>query len=112
MSLDLGRAEPHHGGTWWGRHPSAGPPLPSPQRALPGNPQRREAASHLRDPEEHFCHLSLGLGSKPQWPGWEVGLWKAGMGNGGLRISKASEFCPPSVREHEHKKQLCAKKEN
>lgn len=88
VSLDLGRAEPHHGGAWRVRHPSAGPPPPSPQRALPGNPQRREAASHLRDPEEHFCHLSLWLGSKPQWPGWEVGLGKAGMGNGGLRISK------------------------
>lgn len=87
-SLDLGRAEPHHGGAWWVRHPSPGPPLPSPQRALPGNPQRREEESHLSDPVEHFCHLSLGLGSKPQWPGWEVGLGKAGMGNGGLRISK------------------------
>lgn len=69
---DLGRAEPDYGGAGWVRHPSPTAPPGGHSQETHRGEQRRQA-SLLCDPDECFCHLSLGLGSKPQWPCWEVG---------------------------------------
>lgn len=107
---DPGRAEPDHGDSGWVRHPSpTTPPGGHSQETHRGEQRRR--ASLLRDPDECFCHLSLWLGSKPQWPCWEVGLGEGRDGKWWVEDFQASEFCPPSVREHENKKQLWEKKE-
>lgn len=90
---------------------------PPPSRLPPGGHSQethrgeKRQASFLGDPDERFCHLSLGLGSKPRWPGWEVGLGEGRDGKWWVKDFQASGFCPPSVREHENKKQLCGKKE-